>query len=131
MFDVPFIAAIRLVTSAAMRVPAPMGLLIPALEQSILHVMRKSMARALTIVLVLLSAPEIRVAAEPSRDDSQFHVSLIFDNDRFAAGQPITLRDDLSAVRFQLETDNPAPHIVELRVAGPGGDYLIRSSGRA
>jgi hypothetical protein len=43
---------------------------------------------------------------------------LILDTDRFAASQPIVLKDDFSAVRFTLESDNPAKHVAKLRLSG-------------
>ena len=48
------------------------------------------------------------------------------DVDRFAAAEPIFLREDLSALRFELESRNPAPHLGTVRVAGlPVGTYLV------
>ena len=54
-------------------------------------------------------------------------VHLISDNDRFASGQPIVLKEDLSEIRFQLESDNPAKHQATLRLAGlKPGRYAFR-----
>lgn len=51
-------------------------------------------------------------------------LQLGLDADRFAAGQPIVLAADCSGVSFVLESDNPAPHPVRLRLAGmKAGSY--------
>lgn len=51
---------------------------------------------------------------------------LVVDTDRFAASQPIVLKDDFSALRFTLESDNPAKHVTKLRVAGlANGSYSL------
>jgi hypothetical protein len=57
----------------------------------------------------------------------RLHVEL--DNDRFAAGQPIALREDLSELRFRLESDNPDDHTVRLWIGGlPAGRYAVGSA---
>jgi Family of unknown function (DUF5695) len=53
---------------------------------------------------------------------------LVLDNDRFAAGQPLVLKADLSEFRFQLESDNPAPHVVKLRWSGPTGARTVKDT---
>ena len=54
-------------------------------------------------------------------------VHFISDTDRFASGQPIVLKEDLSEIRFQLESDNPAKHQATLRLAGlKPGRYAFR-----
>jgi hypothetical protein len=59
-------------------------------------------------------------------DSGRLHLEL--DSDRFAAGRPIVLDDDLTEVRFELESDSPAAHSVMLRVSGlPGGRYSVRA----
>ena len=51
---------------------------------------------------------------------------LILDTDRFAAAQPILLKDDLSALRFTLESDNPTKHVTKLRLSGlAAGSYVL------
>ena len=46
--------------------------------------------------------------------------------DRFAAGKPILLQEDLSSLRFELESRNPAMHLGTVRVAGlPAGTYRV------
>ena len=46
--------------------------------------------------------------------------------DRFATGEPIFLREDLSALRFELESRNPAMHLGTVRVDGlPAGAYRV------
>jgi hypothetical protein len=55
-------------------------------------------------------------------------LSLILDNDHFAASSPITLKSDLSAASFSLESANPAAHTATLRLsASASGQYYIRS----
>jgi hypothetical protein len=47
--------------------------------------------------------------------------------DRFAADEPIVLREDLSEIRFQLESDNPDPHTAPLQLEGSvEGTYELR-----
>jgi hypothetical protein len=54
-------------------------------------------------------------------------VHFISDTDRFASGQPIVLKEDLSELRFQLESDNPAKHTATLRLTGlKPGRYAFR-----
>jgi hypothetical protein len=56
--------------------------------------------------------------------DNKLHLEL--KNDRFAADTPIVLQEDLSEFRFVIESDNPAEHVVELRIGGlPAGHYTI------
>ena len=52
---------------------------------------------------------------------------MILDTDRFIASQPIVLKEDLSEIRFQVESDNPSKHLVPLRLSGlrPGA-YELR-----
>jgi hypothetical protein len=53
--------------------------------------------------------------------------SLILDNDHFAASRPITLKSDLSAAGFSLESAAPAAHTAALRFsASASGQYIIR-----
>ena len=55
-------------------------------------------------------------------------LSLILDNDHFAAARPITLKSDLSAAHFSLESANPAPHTATLRLsASASGPYIIHT----
>jgi hypothetical protein len=52
--------------------------------------------------------------------------------DRFARAEPVTLREDLSEVRFRLESPNPAPHSSVVRLRGlPPGTYEVRAGGRS
>jgi hypothetical protein len=47
--------------------------------------------------------------------------------DRFSEGRAITLREDLSEVRFQLERESPGTHVARVRVEGPpAGTYELR-----
>jgi hypothetical protein len=51
--------------------------------------------------------------------------------DRFAPDQPIVLREDLSEIRFQLESDNPETHTARIQLAGlPVGTYELRQDRR-
>ncbi len=57
-------------------------------------------------------------------DGGKLHLTL--NTDRFLASQPIVLRDDLSEMRFSLESDNPETHVVKLFVSGlPPGEYTV------
>jgi hypothetical protein len=50
--------------------------------------------------------------------------------DRFAASEPIVLSEDLSEVRFQLESDTPAAHVAALHLSGAApGRYTVRGEG--
>jgi hypothetical protein len=54
-------------------------------------------------------------------------LSLILDNDQFAADRPITPKSDLSATGFSLESADPAAHTATLHLsASASGPYLIR-----
>jgi hypothetical protein len=58
-------------------------------------------------------------------------ISMILDNDRFAAASPIVFKEDFSEIRFQLESDNPAAHTTTLRISGLSpGKYAARDRGR-
>jgi hypothetical protein len=55
---------------------------------------------------------------------------LVCDSDRFAAARPLVIKEDLSEVRFALESDNPTRHTVRLHLAGlPAGRYALRDAG--
>jgi len=55
-------------------------------------------------------------------------LSLSLDNDHFSASRPITLKSDLSAAGFTLETADPIPHTATLRLsASASGKYFIHS----
>jgi hypothetical protein len=57
-------------------------------------------------------------------DARRLHVETVVD--RFAHEQPITLREDFSEIRFQLESLNPAAHANTIRIAGlPAGRYQV------
>jgi hypothetical protein len=53
----------------------------------------------------------------------KLHVAL--DNDRFARDTAITVREDLREVRFEVESENPAPHRIRLRISGRAGGYTL------
>jgi hypothetical protein len=60
-------------------------------------------------------------------DGGRLHLEL--DGDRFAAGRPILLDARLDQVRFQLESDDPAPHDTVLHVtAAAGARYRVRDA---
>jgi hypothetical protein len=57
-------------------------------------------------------------------DGGKLHVELA--GDRFTAGQPIAINDQLTELRFSLETDNAQQHTTELRLIGlPPGEYAV------
>ena len=57
-------------------------------------------------------------------DGGKLHLNL--SSDRFVASRPIVLQEDLSELRFSLESDNPATHVVKLSVSGlPSGEYTV------
>lgn len=52
--------------------------------------------------------------------------------DRFAAGQPIVVSEQLGEVSFRLESGNPNAHVNRVRLAGlPAGRYQVTRDGRA
>ncbi|HEV2438394.1 MAG TPA: DUF5695 domain-containing protein [Verrucomicrobiae bacterium] len=53
-------------------------------------------------------------------------IDFVSEVDRFASGQPIVLKPDLSEMRFQLESDNPAPHVAQIHFSAPAGNYTVR-----
>ena len=53
-------------------------------------------------------------------------VHFISDTDRFPPDQPIVLKEDLSEMRFQLESGNPAPHVARIHFSAPAGNYTVR-----
>ena len=54
------------------------------------------------------------------------------ESDRFAADQPIVLREDLTQVRFRLESESAEGHTARIRIKGlPAGSYTIGVGGRA
>jgi hypothetical protein len=38
------------------------------------------------------------------------------------------LKPDLSEMRFQLESDNPAPHVARIHFSAPAGTYTVATS---
>ncbi len=60
----------------------------------------------------------------------KFH--MVLDIARFVATQPIVLKEDLSEIRFRIESDNPTNHSTTLRLSGlRPGTYHLRSDGRS
>lgn len=55
---------------------------------------------------------------------------VVLDTDRFVATQPIELKEDLSEVRFQLESESPAKHLAKLRLSFlTSAKYDVRGAG--
>jgi len=59
---------------------------------------------------------------------NQKWIHFVSDTDRFPSDQPIVLKEDLSEMRFQLESDNPAPHVARIHFSAPAGKYIIRDA---
>jgi hypothetical protein len=56
---------------------------------------------------------------------------LVLDTDRFANSKPIVLKEDLTEIRFQLESDNSAKHFSSLSLSGlKPGSYRIREGNK-
>ena len=59
-------------------------------------------------------------------EDEQNKLHMVLETDRFAASQPIVLKEDFSEVRFRLESDNPASHVARMRLSGlAAGSYAL------
>jgi hypothetical protein len=55
---------------------------------------------------------------------------MVLDRDRFSSSAPIVLADDLSVIRFELESDTTAGHTSTLRLSGlAAGRYQLRGAG--
>jgi hypothetical protein len=64
-------------------------------------------------------------------DGEQQKLHLVLDRDRFASGEPIVLKEDLSEVRFHLESDNPTRHVARLQLSGvPAGTYVVLAANK-
>jgi hypothetical protein len=62
---------------------------------------------------------------------NQQRVHLLFDNDGFAAEQPITISDDLSAIAFRIDNRAKRSHDTDIRISGmPSGNYALSVNGR-
>src|SRR5262249_29938408 len=67
-------------------------------------------------------------------EGEQNKLHMLLDGDRFAASQPISIKEDFSELRFRLESDNPNKHVAKLLISGlspgkyeiVGGDKTIR-----
>ncbi len=53
-------------------------------------------------------------------------IDFVSDTDRFPHDQPLVLKQDLTEMRFQLESDNPGPHIARIHLSAPAGPYTVR-----
>ena len=67
------------------------------------------------------------VFCEPARVAGLASADCVDQTDRFAASQPIVLKEDLSSVHFTVESDNPTKHMARLRLSGlaPGSYALL------
>ena len=53
----------------------------------------------------------------------------MLDADRFASNQPLALNSDLSGITVQIESDNPAAHVVPLHLSAPvNASYTIMAN---
>lgn len=58
-------------------------------------------------------------------------LNLEFDLDRFVATQPIVIKEDLSEIRFKLESDIQAKHSTTMRLSGlDAGNYELRNGSK-
>lgn len=72
----------------------------------------------------------LRMRLHVIRNNQRFH--LLFDNDGFAAEQPITISDDLTSVAFRVENRAKRPHDTDMRISGmPSGNYAISVNGKS
>jgi hypothetical protein len=56
---------------------------------------------------------------------------LILNSDRFSNSTPIILKEDLSEIRFRLESDNPTKHLTRMNIAGlKSGTYSLKASNK-
>ena len=70
----------------------------------------------------------LRMRLHVIRNGQRLH--LLFDNDGFAAAQPITISDDLSTVAFRVDNRAHRPHATNMRISGmPAGNYAISVNG--
>jgi len=70
----------------------------------------------------------LRMRLHVIRNQQRLH--LLFDNDGFAAEQPITISDDLSTLAFRIENRAKRPHDTHMRISGmPSGTYAISVNG--
>ncbi|HEV8429898.1 MAG TPA: DUF5695 domain-containing protein [Pyrinomonadaceae bacterium] len=69
----------------------------------------------------------------------RFHVSfnggrrlhMVLATDRFASSHPIVLKEDLSEIRFRLESDNSSKHVTSLSLSGmKPGSYRLREGNK-
>jgi hypothetical protein len=70
----------------------------------------------------------LRMRLHVIRNKQRLH--LMFDNDGFAAEQPITISDDLSNLAFPVENRAKRSHDTQVRISGmPSGNYVISVGG--
>jgi hypothetical protein len=59
-------------------------------------------------------------------EGEQNKLHLVLEKDRFAASQPILIKEDFSELRFRLESDNPTRHVARLLISGlAAGRYRL------
>jgi hypothetical protein len=59
-------------------------------------------------------------------EGEQQKLHMVLETDRFAASQPILIKEDFSEIRFRLESDNRTRHAARLLVSGlPAGKYAV------
>jgi hypothetical protein len=59
----------------------------------------------------------------------KLHVAL--DADRFARGRPVVVDESLGALQFEIESDEPTPHVARLSLGGrPDGRYTVHAGGQ-
>src|ERR1043166_4568580 len=64
-------------------------------------------------------------------EGEQHKLHMLLETDRFAASQPILIKEDFSEIRFRLESDNPTEHVATLQLSGlPTGSYVLRDGNR-
>jgi isopentenyl phosphate kinase len=70
----------------------------------------------------------LRMRLHVIRNKQRLH--LLFDNDGFAAEQPVTISDDLSNLAFRVENRAKRSHDTQMRISGmPSGNYAIAVNG--
>ena len=95
--------------------------------QTTRNVARGILTRAGNSVRVI-ARDGLRMRLHVVRNRQRAH--LLFDNDGFAAEQPITISDDLSSIAFSVENRARRSHDTQVRISGmPSGNYAISVNG--
>jgi hypothetical protein len=78
--------------------------------------------------VAVIARDGLRMRLHVIRNKQRLH--LLFDNDGFAAEQPITISDDLRTMAFRIENRAKRAHDTHLRVSGmPSGTYIVSVNG--